>query len=85
MLNIRTYNAISPKGLDRFPKDKYQVSDQESTASAIMLRSHKLSPDEITESVTDGYVTRHDLRPEIFGATQQPVVYNATISGMTAG
>ena len=52
MLNIRTYNAISPKGLDRFPKDKYQVSDQESGASAIMLRSHKLSTDEITESVT---------------------------------
>jgi D-3-phosphoglycerate dehydrogenase len=52
VFNIRTYNAISPNGLDRFPKDTYQVSDQETTADAIMLRSHKLSADEITASVT---------------------------------
>lgn len=50
MLTIRTYNAISPKGLERFPEGKYRVSDTIEQSDAIMLRSHKLSTAEITDS-----------------------------------
>ena len=52
MLKIRTYNAISVKGLDRFPRDSYEVSGEISSADAILLRSHKLQADEIVDSVS---------------------------------
>jgi len=42
---IKTFNAISPVGLDQFPKGKYDVSGDFGTDEehhAIMLRSHKL-------------------------------------------
>ena len=42
MHKIQTYNAISSKGLDRFPQDSYEVGAEVSPADAILLRSHKL-------------------------------------------
>ncbi len=52
MFKIRTFNAISVKGLERFPRDAYEVGSEMGHADAILLRSHKLQPDEIDESVT---------------------------------
>lgn len=52
MYKVRTYNAISVKGLDRFPRNSYEVASDISTPDAIMLRSHKLAEDEILPSVT---------------------------------
>lgn len=49
--NIKTFNAISPVGLKRFPPGKYSVAGDDSElngeAMAIMLRSHKLQVDEV--------------------------------------
>ena len=47
MTKIRTYNQISSKGLDRFDRAQYQVGADQQDADAIVLRSHKLAPDEI--------------------------------------
>jgi len=53
--NVKTFNAISPKGLQQFPKGQYTVSGDSAEIDdkphAIMLRSHKLQLDEITPSV----------------------------------
>lgn len=46
MPSIKTYNAISPLGLNRFPAG-YTVSADAPDADAILLRSHKLSVDEL--------------------------------------
>jgi len=50
MLNIRTYNQISDKGLNRFPSG-YHVSPQGQKADAVLLRSHKLAIEELESSV----------------------------------
>ncbi|SEA11284.1 D-3-phosphoglycerate dehydrogenase [Thiothrix caldifontis] len=42
MYKIQTLNAISPKGLNRLPADRYIVSDHSTDADAILLRSFKL-------------------------------------------
>lgn len=42
MHRIQTFNAISSKGLDRFPSEQYEVSAEVDDADAILLRSHKL-------------------------------------------
>lgn len=42
MYKIQTLNAISPKGLNRLPAERYQVSDNQPEADAILLRSYKL-------------------------------------------
>jgi D-3-phosphoglycerate dehydrogenase len=42
MYKIQTLNAISSKGLNRLPADKYAVSDNQPEADAILLRSFKL-------------------------------------------
>ncbi|GAA5216171.1 3-phosphoglycerate dehydrogenase family protein [Corallincola platygyrae] len=51
MRKIRTYNQIASRGLDRFSRDSYEVSSEISQPDAILLRSHKLSIDEIPQSV----------------------------------
>lgn len=74
MLKIRTYNAISPIGLDRFSTEIYSISDHTDSADAIMLRSHKLAESEIgsqvlavgragagTNNVPVAYCTEHGL------------------------
>jgi D-3-phosphoglycerate dehydrogenase len=51
MYKIRTYNAISSKGLSRFPTDSYQVSSESTDAAGILLRSQKLHTEVMPESV----------------------------------
>lgn len=52
---IKTFNAISPVGLDKYPKGKYVVSGDESELPdppmGIMLRSHKLQLDDVPPTV----------------------------------
>jgi D-3-phosphoglycerate dehydrogenase len=48
---VKTYNAISPKGLMRYPEATWDVSPDHEDAHAIMLRSHGLKDEEVTESV----------------------------------
>jgi len=52
MHRIKTYNTISPKGLDRFERDRYEVGQDIAHPDALLLRSHKLQDAEILESVT---------------------------------
>lgn len=42
MFKIKTYNAISPKGLERFDSQAYQVGADVEAPDAILLRSQKL-------------------------------------------
>jgi D-3-phosphoglycerate dehydrogenase len=42
LYRIKTFNAISERGLERFPKDRYEVDADIGDADAILLRSHKL-------------------------------------------
>lgn len=51
MYKIRTYNKISVKGLEKFSLDKYEIASELGMPSAIMLRSHKLTPEDIDTSV----------------------------------
>lgn len=51
MFKIRTYNAISSKGLDRFPRDQYEIASEFSAPDAYILRSHKLHGEPVPESV----------------------------------
>ena len=51
MYNIRTYNAISSKGLTRFSADKYAVSSESAAPDCVLLRSQKLHTEVLPESV----------------------------------
>jgi D-3-phosphoglycerate dehydrogenase len=51
MYNIRTYNAISSKGLTRFSADKYLVSSESATPDGVLLRSQKLHTEVLPDSV----------------------------------
>src|SRR5690606_14773687 len=48
---ILTLNQISIKGLDRLPRDHYEIASEFSQPDAILLRSHKLKSDDISASV----------------------------------
>ena len=48
---LKTFNAISPVGLEKYPRDKYEVSSECTDAKAIMLRSHKLQVEEVEPTV----------------------------------
>jgi D-3-phosphoglycerate dehydrogenase len=53
-LRIQTFNKISPKGLERFPADIYELKSSAwdtRNAHAILLRSHKLKVEEVDVSV----------------------------------
>ena len=52
MHQVRTYNAISTKGLERLSPDCFEVGSDLSQPDAILLRSHKLSASDIPESVS---------------------------------
>ncbi|MEE4659967.1 MAG: phosphoglycerate dehydrogenase [Halieaceae bacterium] len=52
MYKVLTLNQISVKGLDRFPRDTYELASEFVSPDAILLRSHKLSAEEIAPSVT---------------------------------
>lgn len=51
MYRILTLNNISIKGLERLPRDEYEIASEFSSPDAILLRSHKLSNDDIASSV----------------------------------
>lgn len=51
MFNIHTLNAISNKGTDRLPADKYNVSAPIDSADAILVRSAKMHDMSLAESV----------------------------------
>ena len=51
MYKIRTYNQLSSKGLDRFPRENYEIASEFSQPDAFMLRSHKLHGAEIPQSL----------------------------------
>ena len=42
MYKIRTFNQIAIRGLDRFPRDQFEVSSESADPHAILLRSYKL-------------------------------------------
>jgi len=48
---VLTLNQISTKGLDRFPRDQYEIASEFTHPDALLLRSHKLQVSEITDSV----------------------------------
>jgi len=48
---ILTLNQISLKGLERLPRDSYEIASEFSHPDAILLRSHKLQPGDIPASV----------------------------------
>lgn len=51
MFKIRTYNAISPKGLERFNRGRYEVDGHLEQADAYLLRSHKLHEEPVPASL----------------------------------
>lgn len=51
MYKVLTLNQISVKGLDRFPRESYELASEFSHPDAILLRSHKLQVAEIADSV----------------------------------
>ena len=48
---ILTLNQISLKGLERLPRDCYEIASEFSHPDAILLRSHKLQAGDIADSV----------------------------------
>lgn len=51
MYKIRTYNAISPKGLACFPADSYEISSESDLPQGYILRSQKLHGEGIPDSL----------------------------------
>jgi D-3-phosphoglycerate dehydrogenase (EC 1.1.1.95) len=51
MFRIKTLNNISSRGLDRFPRDQYEVGPDSEPADALMVRSADLHKVEIPASV----------------------------------
>ncbi len=51
MFRIQTFNNIAVRGLDRFPRNQYEVASSLPDPDAFMLRSHNLHETPIPESV----------------------------------
>lgn len=51
MYRVLTLNQISLKGLDKLPRDVYEIASEFACPDAILLRSHKLQEDSIAQSV----------------------------------
>ncbi len=51
MFKIKTYNAISPKGLERFAAERYEVGSAVGSPQAYLLRSHKLQGEPVPPSL----------------------------------
>ena len=51
MYKVRTYNAISVKGLERFPRQSYEVGSDIGHPDAFLLRSQKLQGVEVPKSL----------------------------------
>jgi D-3-phosphoglycerate dehydrogenase len=48
---ILTLNQISVKGLEKFPRENYEIASEFAAADALLVRSHKLQPSDIQQSV----------------------------------
>jgi D-3-phosphoglycerate dehydrogenase len=51
MFKVLTYNKISVNGLERFPRESYEIASEVGHPDAILLRSHKLTLDTIPATV----------------------------------
>lgn len=51
MFKVLSLNQISVKGLERLPRDRYEIASEFSNPDAILVRSHKLQPADIGQSV----------------------------------
>ena len=51
MYAIQTLNKISSKGLDRLPREKFETATELTHPDAILVRSYKIQPEEISETV----------------------------------
>lgn len=51
MYKIKTFNQIAVRGLERFPRHGYEVGSEIRDPHAILLRSHKLDPAELTPNL----------------------------------
>ncbi len=51
MHKVRTYNQISVKGLERFPRQSYEVGSDISQPDAFLLRSQKMADVEVPKSL----------------------------------
>src|SRR5690349_3019237 len=51
MFKILTLNQISVKGLERLPRESYEIASEFSNPDAILLRSHKLQAGDIGPSI----------------------------------
>ena len=51
MYKVRTYNQISLKGLERFPRQSYEVGSDISQPDAFLLRSQRLADVEVPRSL----------------------------------
>jgi D-3-phosphoglycerate dehydrogenase len=51
MFRILTLNQIAARGLERLPRQYYEIASEFSAPDAILLRSHKLQPEAIAPSV----------------------------------
>ncbi|MDR1788251.1 MAG: phosphoglycerate dehydrogenase [Treponema sp.] len=51
MFRIRTMNHISPKGLELFPRERYEVASEIPRPDAILVRSAELTPEDIPDTV----------------------------------
>ncbi len=74
MYKIRLFNRIALRGLQRFPRERYEVGHDLPNADGILLRSHKLRPEEMSanlravaragagvNNVPIGYCTEHGI------------------------
>lgn len=51
MFKVLTLNQISVLGLERLPRDRYEIASEFSNPDAILLRSHKLQAEDIGDSI----------------------------------
>ena len=51
MYKVRILNNISDKGLDKFPVDSYELNEEIADPDAILLRSQKLGPEDVTPAL----------------------------------
>lgn len=51
MFKVRTHNAIAVRGLERLPRDQFEVGTEIADPEALLLRSHKLTADDLGPSL----------------------------------
>ncbi len=51
MYKVRTFNQIALRGLERFPRDGFEVGTEIPDPHAILLRSHVLTADHVTPNL----------------------------------